>query len=41
MRTRAFVGKVGVGFFIGAQRPVVHVQVEGVKIGCCRGRAAP
>ena len=32
LRTSAYIGKVGVGFYIGTQRPVVHAQVEGVKI---------
>jgi uncharacterized repeat protein (TIGR01451 family) len=32
LRTSAFVGKVGVGFFVGGQRPVVHAQISGVKV---------
>ena len=32
LRTSAYIGKVGAGFYIGTQRPVVHAQVEGIKI---------
>lgn len=32
LRTSAFVGKVGVGFYIGTQKPVAHAQVNGVKV---------
>ena len=29
LRTSAYIGKVGTGFYIGTQKPVVHAQVEG------------